>query len=59
MDADLDELIARRATLGELRACAEHKGYRTLAEEGLQRVAEGVTSLAELGRTVDLTGRYR
>lgn len=59
MDADLDELIARRATLGELRACAAHKGYRTLAEEGLQRVAEGVTSLPELGRTVDLTGRYR
>jgi type II secretory ATPase GspE/PulE/Tfp pilus assembly ATPase PilB-like protein len=59
MDADLDELVARRATLGELRACAAQKGYRSLAEEGLQRVAEGLTSVQELGRTVDLTGRYR
>lgn len=59
MDADMDELVARRATLKELRACAVQKGYRSLAEEGLQRVAEGLTSLQELGRTVDLTGRYR
>jgi len=59
MDADMDELVARRATLKDLRACAIEKGYRSLAEEGLQRVAEGLTSLQELGRTVDLTGRYR
>ncbi|HEY9446104.1 MAG TPA: GspE/PulE family protein [Burkholderiales bacterium] len=59
MDADMDELVARRATLKELRACAVDKGFRSLAEEGLQRVAEGMTSLQELGRTVDLTGRYR
>ena len=59
MDADMDELVAQRATLKELRACAIDKGFRSLAEEGLQRVAEGMTSLQELGRTVDLTGRYR
>ncbi|MEK6591471.1 MAG: ATPase, T2SS/T4P/T4SS family [Pseudomonadota bacterium] len=57
MDSDMDELVARRATVKELRAAAITKGFRTLAEEGLQRVIEGATSLAEVSRTVDLTGR--
>jgi type II secretory ATPase GspE/PulE/Tfp pilus assembly ATPase PilB-like protein len=58
MDADMDELIARGATPKELRTHALAKGYRSLAEVGLQRAAEGLTSLHELGRTVDLTGRH-
>jgi general secretion pathway protein E/type IV pilus assembly protein PilB len=58
MDVDLDELVARRATAKELRAAAMTKGYRTLSDEGLQRVADGVTSLTEVAREIDLTGRY-
>jgi general secretion pathway protein E/type IV pilus assembly protein PilB len=58
MDSDLDELVARRATAKELRAAAIAKGYRTLSDEGLQRVVDGVTSLAEVAREIDLTGRY-
>jgi general secretion pathway protein E/type IV pilus assembly protein PilB len=57
MDADLDELVARRATLRELRACALAKGSRTLAEDGLRCVGEGFTSLEEVARVVDLTER--
>ncbi len=59
MDADMDELVARRATAKELRAEAVSKGFRSLAEEGLGRVLDGTTSLAEVARTVDLTGRLR
>ena len=58
MDGDLDELVARRATAKELRAAAMAKGYRSLSDEGLQRVVEGVTSLTEVAREIDLTGRY-
>lgn len=57
MDADLDELVARRATAREMRRTAVEKGFRPLADEGIERVLEGVTSLAELSRAVDLTGR--
>ncbi len=57
MDADLDELVARRATLRELRAAASAKGFRPLAEDGLRRVLDGTTSLDEVARVVDLTGR--
>jgi general secretion pathway protein E/type IV pilus assembly protein PilB len=58
MDGDLDELVARRATAKELRAAAMAKGYRSLADEGLQRVVDGITSLTEVAREIDLTGRY-
>ncbi len=58
MDGDLDELVARRATIKELRASALGKGYRPLADEGMQRVVEGLTSLAEVAREIDLTGRH-
>jgi len=57
MDADLDELIARRATARQLRDVALEKGFCTLAEDGLRRVREGMTSLTEVSRVVDLTGR--
>jgi len=59
MDGDLDELVARRATAKELRAEAVSKGFRSLAEEGITRALDGITSLAEVARTVDLTGRLR
>jgi len=58
MDGDLDELVARRATAMELRNAAIAKGYQSLAHEGLLRVIEGITSLTEAARSVDLTGRY-
>ena len=58
MDADLDELVARRATAKELRAAAMSKEFKPLAEIGLQRVVDGTTSLVEVSRAIDLTGRY-
>ena len=57
MDADMDELVARRATPRELREAAAAKNFRSLAEEGVQRVLDGITSLAEVARAIDLTGR--
>jgi type II secretory ATPase GspE/PulE/Tfp pilus assembly ATPase PilB-like protein len=59
MDGDIDELVARRATAKELRAAALAKNFRPLAEEGVARVLDGSTSLAEVSRAVDLTGRFR
>lgn len=57
IDADIDELIARRATHREMRNAARAKGFRTLAEDGVRRVLEGQTTLDELARVVDLTER--
>jgi type II secretory ATPase GspE/PulE/Tfp pilus assembly ATPase PilB-like protein len=57
MDAELDELIAHRATGRELQKAAVSKGFRTLADDGIRRVLDGSTSLEELIRVVDLTDR--
>ncbi len=57
IDNELDELIAKRATLGELRNCAKSSGYKTLADDAVRRVLEGDTSLQEVSRVIDLTQR--
>jgi len=57
MDPDMDELIARRATAKELRAAALGRGFRSLADDGVARVLDGTTTLAEVGRSIDLTAR--
>jgi len=57
IDSELDELIAKRATLGELRSCARASGYKTLADDAVRRVLEGDTSLQEVSRVIDLTQR--
>ena len=57
IDAGIDELIARRATTHEIRSRALLQGFTTLADDGMQRVLNGTTSLEELARVVDLTDR--
>jgi general secretion pathway protein E/type IV pilus assembly protein PilB len=57
IDGGIDELIGRRANAHEIRARALAQGFLTLADDGLRRVKEGMTSLEELGRIVDLTDR--
>jgi type IV pilus assembly protein PilB len=55
--AEFDEAIARRASTRELRAIAAAGGFRTLVDDGMRRVLEGLTSLDEVSRVVDLTER--
>ncbi len=57
LDAEIDELIARRATGREIRQHAAAKGFRTLADDAIARVLLGQTSLEEISRVVDLTDR--
>ena len=59
MDADLDELVARRATAKDIRTLALDKGFRPLVEEGVARILDGSTSIAEVARSIDLTQRFR
>jgi type IV pilus assembly protein PilB len=54
-DADLDELVARRATLREMRSLVAQKGARSLAQDAVRRVIDGTTTLSEIARSIDLT----
>ena len=55
VDPDIDELIARRATTREIRQLAMAKGFEPLVEQGLRLVRDGLSSLSEVSRVVDLT----
>ncbi|MGK5004367.1 GspE/PulE family protein [Janthinobacterium lividum] len=57
MTAELDELTARRASSRELKNAARAGGFKGLVDDGMRRVMEGVTTLEEVGRVVDLTER--
>jgi general secretion pathway protein E/type IV pilus assembly protein PilB len=59
IENDLDELIAKRATLGELKNCAQRSGYKTLADDAIRVVMQGLTSLPEVSRVIDMTQRLR
>ncbi|MGX9712739.1 GspE/PulE family protein [Janthinobacterium lividum] len=57
MTAELDELTARRASSRELKNAARTAGFKGIVDDGMRRVLEGVTTLEEVGRVVDLTER--
>lgn len=57
IDSDMDSLISRRAHLDEMQKLALDKGFVTLAEDGVRRILEGYTSVAEVMRVIDLTKR--
>ena len=48
----LRRLILDRASHDDLRALAREQGMRTLREDGLEKVREGITSIAEVLRVV-------
>ena len=52
IDAALDEHID--SGLGNLRALLRARHHPSLADDGVRRVLDGTTSVAELARVVDL-----
>jgi type II secretory ATPase GspE/PulE/Tfp pilus assembly ATPase PilB-like protein len=57
MDHDLDDLVSSRASTSRIKEAALAKGFRPLAIDGIRRIQQGLTSLAEVSRVVDLTDR--
>jgi general secretion pathway protein E/type IV pilus assembly protein PilB len=54
-DAELDELVTQRASLKVLLEHVVRNGFVSMAQDGLRRVRQGVTTVEEVGRVVDLT----
>ena len=54
-DRELDELIAKNATVREMMTVAVKSNFEALADVAVKRVLEGVTTLDEVSRVVDLT----
>jgi len=50
VDAELCSMITRRASSGEIKAYALSRGMRTLRDDGMAKVAAGITTLEEVLR---------
>jgi type IV pilus assembly protein PilB len=54
---EMDDCIARRASMREMSNLAKSQGFRPIAHDACRRVLDGTTSLEEISRVVDLTDR--
>ncbi len=54
MDEDLDELVARGESKADLKALAVKKGFKSLKDDGILKILDGVTDLQALSRVVDV-----
>ncbi|MCW8933479.1 MAG: GspE/PulE family protein [Gammaproteobacteria bacterium] len=57
IDSELDEMIAEQLTMGRFKKYLKQKGFQTLADDAARRVIEGITTLDEVSRVIDLTDR--
>ncbi len=57
INGEMDDLIARRASMREMLAVARAQGFRPIADDACRRVLDGTTSLEEVSRVIDLTDR--
>lgn len=54
MDEDLDDIIAQNGSKAELRKYALEKGFKTMKDDGILKVLEGITTLQSLATAVDI-----
>jgi type II secretory ATPase GspE/PulE/Tfp pilus assembly ATPase PilB-like protein len=50
MSAAIRDLVLARGSLNEIEAVAIDEGMRTMRDDGIQKVSEGITTLAEVTR---------
>lgn len=56
INSEVNELIVKAASLQEVREAARAAGMRTLQEDGLRKVVEGMTTIEEVMRVVQSIG---
>jgi general secretion pathway protein E/type IV pilus assembly protein PilB len=54
LDEELDDMIAKSMTKAELKEVAIKKGFKSMKDDGILKVLEGVTDLAALSDVVDI-----
>ncbi len=54
LDDDIRKLVLQRASSGEIHKLARSKGMRTLREDGMEKVKQGLTTLEEVMRVTQM-----
>lgn len=53
-DEEMDEIVARNGTKAEMKAHAVERGFKSMRDDGILKVLEGVTTLEALAKVVAL-----
>lgn len=53
-DEEMDEVVARTGTKAELKAMAVEKGFKSMKDDGILKILEGITTLDALSKVVDI-----
>lgn len=53
-DEELDECVARNESKAELKAVAVKKGFKSMRDDGILKIMEGITDFAAIAKVVDL-----
>lgn len=53
-DEEMDELVARGESKGELKAMAVKKGFKSMRDDGILKVLEGITDLDAIAKVVNI-----
>lgn len=53
-DEEMDEIIARSGTKAEIKAMAVEKGFKSMKDDGILKILDGVTSIEALSKSVDI-----
>jgi type IV pilus assembly protein PilB len=56
-DEELDDIIANNGHKSALKTVALQKGFRTMTDDGVEKILQGVTTLHSLMKVVNLTDR--
>ena len=51
-DEDLDEIVARGGTKAEMKAQAVEKGFKSMRDDGILKILEGLTTIEALSKVV-------
>jgi type II secretory ATPase GspE/PulE/Tfp pilus assembly ATPase PilB-like protein len=54
MDEDLDKILADGGTKADIKKVAVEKGFKSMKDDGILKVLEGVTTLEALAKAVDI-----
>jgi general secretion pathway protein E/type IV pilus assembly protein PilB len=54
-DAELDDLVTQGASLRAMSELLRGRGFVSMAQDGMRRVQDGLTTVEEIARVVDLT----
>lgn len=57
MDEDLDDIIANGCSKAQLKASARQKGFKSMLDDGILKIHEGVTSLDAVSKVLNFAER--